>query len=73
MVRAKFKCNEIVVREDQTGVEIHLEPVISGSEENERFFEFTPWGKITMGTVNKAASEQFVVGNSYFVDFTPAE
>jgi len=55
------------------GAVIDLEPVISGSKENEKFFHYTPWGKLKMGIVNLTATEQFEVGKEYYIDFTPAE
>lgn len=72
-VRAKFKCTEVILIEGQTGVEIHLEPVCSGSEENERFFSYTPWGRIVMGTVNEEAAKEFEADKEYYVDFSRAE
>ena len=70
-VRAKFRC----VNVRGTAVDskhIILQPVIGGSEENEQFFHYTPGGLIELQCVNEAASQQFVVGEEYFVDFTPA-
>lgn len=66
MVRAKFRCNSV---EDQT---VNLSPVIGGSEENDQFFKYTPFGEIKIGTINEAALAQFEPGKEYFVDFTPA-
>ena len=71
MVRAKFRC--IDKQPNEYGSLIKLETVMSGSEENEKFFKFTPYGQLSMGTVNPAASDQFEVGKEYFVDFSPAE
>lgn len=70
-VRAKFKCTETAIRTD--GSKVTLEPVTGGSPENEKFFRYTPWGKIEIGTVNREAAELFVPGREYYVDFTPAE
>ena len=52
---------------------IELHPVSDGSEENKRFFEATPGGKIELGILNAEAAKQFDLGRSYYVDFTPAE
>lgn len=73
-VRAKFKVSSVTPNND--GSEIKLEPVTSGSAENEQFYSFTPWGSIVLGTVNPAAASQFEVGAEYYIDFsraTPAE
>ncbi len=40
--------------------------------ENTKFWEATPSGEFRFGTVNKAAWEQFQLGEEYYVDFTPA-
>lgn len=75
-VRAKFVCKEISnsspVSEDN-GKTVKLEAVINGSEENKEFFRWTPSGQISFGCVNVQASQQFVVGKEYYVDFTPAD
>ena len=68
-VRAKFRC----VENDGQKQIIRLEPVTSGSKENEQFFKYTPGGSIVFaGLANPAAAEQFVVGEEYYVDFTKA-
>jgi hypothetical protein len=66
MVRAKFVCNW----KDKGNV--YLSPVYSGSEENKQFFQATPGGMINLNVVNEAAAEQFVQGQEYYIDFTPA-
>jgi hypothetical protein len=49
-----------------------LEPVTSGSPENESFYKYTPGGKISLSTINADAAKQFVPGQYYYVDFTAA-
>lgn len=69
-VRAKFKveynqpnatgdCNDITLR------------AVFGDEnpENKEFFKWTPSGQITLGVVNKLASETLEVGKEFYVDF----
>ena len=73
MVRAKFKCEEIVDNSEQNGSKIVLYPVTYGSEENEQFFNLTPYGRIEIGTVNLNAVKEFEVGKEYYVDFTKVE
>lgn len=70
-VRAKFVCRSVLT--DTAGATITLAPVSDGSEENKRFFKYTPCGEIKMGTINPEAAAQFVPGKSYYVDFTVAE
>jgi len=67
MVRAKFQVTAV----NETEVTLH--PVTCGSEENDKFFEFTPYGAITMGVINPEAIKQFEIGKEFYVDFTPAE
>jgi len=44
----------------------------TSTPENERFTKATPSGQITMSIDNPAALEQFEIGKSYYLDFTPA-
>lgn len=66
-VRAKFKCTE------NNGENVELEAVTSGSEENDSFFKWTPYGKLSMGTVNENAIKQFEVGKEYYIDISLAD
>ena len=70
MVRAKFQ-----VWTKDTGEEgnVHLHPVMTGSEENKVFWNATPSGDITMYITNPAAFRAFEVGKEYYVDFTRVE
>lgn len=74
MVRAKFKVQSIekTGEGDSSGATITLWPVVSGSEENEQFFKYTPAGSIVLSTINPGAAEQFEVGGEYYVDFLQA-
>lgn len=67
---AKFKLISRV--ENQAGFTLTFEPVTSGSEENDRFFKYTPWGKLEIGTINAAAANAFIVGGEYILPFIPA-
>ena len=75
MVRAKFKIIKVTPSDifGKNGGEVILSPVTCGSEENERFFNMTPYGQIIMGTINKNILNQFEVGEEMYVDFTPAK
>lgn len=64
--RCKFFCKEIVLNQD--GQKITLEPVMSGSKENDEFFKYTPFGKLEIGTVNK--NIKFEPGKNYFIDIS---
>lgn len=71
MVRAKFKVDEISFFASGTG-KLVLQPVTGGSEENEKFFKYTPGGKIELHVVAPATLKMFEVGQEYYVDFTIA-
>lgn len=70
-VRAKFKCVEKT--QSEMGNKIKLQPVTSGSKENDEFFKWTPYGSIEIGTINENAALQFEVGKQYYVDFSETE
>jgi hypothetical protein len=70
-IRAKFRVDERAERVN--GGKVILSPVIDGSEENKKFFLYTPYGKIEMGTVNEDAIKEFTPGREFYIDFTPAE
>lgn len=73
-VIAKFTCKSITRRqhwdrkkgETQT---ISLEPVTSGSPENEAFYEATPSGSIILETLNAEAGNYFQLGRNYYIRF----
>jgi hypothetical protein len=68
--RAKFKCDEVA--QTVNGGKIKLSPVVSGSDENKRFFNYTPYGQIEIGTINQEVIQQFIPGKEYYIDFTLA-
>lgn len=70
-VRAKFKCTALNPKDG--GGNVTLEPVIGGSDENDSFFKYTPYGRLEMGTINQAAFDAFEVGHSYYIDISPAD
>lgn len=66
-VRAKFTCTA------NNNGQIAMQPVYTGSAENEAFYAATPGGSISLGIVNEAAAAKFEVGKEYYVDFTAAD
>ncbi|MBR8084624.1 MULTISPECIES: hypothetical protein [Burkholderia cepacia complex] len=77
-VRAKFKVTLLSQREHwdkQKGPihDIQLQPVTSGSSDNERFYAATPAGQISLSTVNDDAARQFRLGAEVYVDFSPVD
>ena len=67
-VTAMFVC-EGKTHDTQTPEQgnILLRAVTGGSEEAKRFFAFTPYGELRMGTLNSAAFEQFEPGKTYLL------
>lgn len=74
-VRAKFTCvdKKKVSTDENSGFSILMQPVTCGSKENEEFFNYTPYGRVEIGTINPVAAEQFEIGKEYYVDFTKVE
>ena len=75
-VRAKMRCESLEISNNASGEPnggtVRLTPVVSGSEENRQFFQYTPGGVLQFQTINKAAFDQFKLGSEYYVDVTPA-
>ena len=78
MVRAKFVVESYETRKSNTrdpeSEELRtltLTAVSDGSEENKKFFRWTPFGKIELGTLNPEAWKQFPLGAEIYVDFSP--
>jgi len=78
MVRAKFKVESYETRlEGKQGSEelrsVRLVAVTGDSEENKKFFRWTPNGRIDIGILNPEAWKQLPLGAEVFVDFTVVE
>lgn len=82
ITRCKFVCQSIrksftrVYNEEMKKAEpkmlftAELTPVMDGSEENKRFFQYTPSGKFEVGQYKE---DVFEPGKEYFIDITLAE
>jgi len=72
-VRAKFRVHNVKPNNDGSGI-VELHPVYSSDPESEnaKFYQATPWGSITMGTVNKVVLDEMQPGKVFYVDFTEA-
>jgi len=68
---AKFKCNSVTKYEDYA--EVSLSPVTSGSQENKKFFKYTPAGNIKMSICSFETAKSFEPGKFYYVNFTQAD
>lgn len=75
MVRAKFLVTE--KKENHATPEsvftITMNPVTSGSPENDQFYKYTPGGQLVLSVLNADAAAALEVGKQYYVDFTPAK
>ena len=75
-VRAKFTCNAKIPA--YGGTTVFFNAVYSNkdgtrAEENKAFSDATPSGQISISIAyGKPAVDAFVIGQSYYVDFTPA-
>lgn len=69
-VRAKFFVQS-VTHTAGNGGSVELSAVCRG-EDNKTWSKYTPSGRILMNVLNDAALEQFVPGEEFYVDFTPA-
>lgn len=74
-VRAKFRVHNTQPVDTSGGHRIDMHPVYDSNPESEngKFFSFTPWGAISIGTVNPAVAAQLKPGTEVYVDFTPVE
>lgn len=61
------------VTKTMNGCEVILRPVTSGSQENQTFFKYTPYGEIKLGTINEAIVDKMTVGKEYYADFVEAQ
>lgn len=80
--RAKVTCSEVAKRKSsywdsaaQRSVDgftytAKFYPVTGDTPENKSFFASTPSGSIELSTIRE---DHFVPGQTYYIDFTPAE
>ncbi len=75
VVRAKFKVVSIKhVDWSPTARVIEMMAVSADEvEENQRFHQYTPSGRLEITVDNPPAAEQLKLGNSYYLDFTPVD
>jgi hypothetical protein len=70
-VKAKFDCVSAVKGEETT--DVNFLATVSG-EENKEWAKWTPSGSLFISINNDAvASNAFIPGKSYFLEFSPAE
>ena len=75
MIRCKYVCQKVAKSRhwDRSGkrflYEAEFSAVTDGSEENKKFFEYTPTGSLTVGTYKE---DHFEPGKSYYIDIPEA-
>jgi len=67
MTRCKFKVDSKLITEN--GVRVNMTPVTCGSEENDKFFSFTPSGLFEVFVTNDSA-DKFNPGQEVYIDIT---
>lgn len=68
-VRAKFKCT--AKQEQEYYLDVSLEPVTPGTDENDHFAEATPSGGLSLGGIKREVFDAFEIGREYDILITP--
>lgn len=71
-VRCKFSCNTVKKTTDREHGFLYtyeFSAVYSGSEENKKFFAYTPSGSLNVGAFK---DDLFEPGKEYYIDIIPA-
>lgn len=75
-VRAKFKVLSVkktVLHDGSHGAtEVEMQPVYTGSPENQEWSEYTPNGSVKLTITKGDARNAFRPGEEFYVDFTKA-
>lgn len=71
MVKAKFKVESVTTFANGASIKMH--PVQSGSEENKKFYQYTPGGTLDLMVINAETAKQFIPGKEYYIDISLAE
>ena len=55
---------------------IKMSPVYANNDpehENSKFWDASPSGGLTLGTINEEAADKFETGREYYIDISPAD
>lgn len=69
-IRCKFECKSVEKYKEYQGKILYnakFYPVTSGSEENKKFFEYTPSGNLEVSSIS---CEKFEPGKEYYLDIS---
>lgn len=69
VTRCKFKCDRVTEHAGGNR-DVHMTPVMSGSEENKSFWAASPGGEFRLNWVNP--NVRFVPGKEYYIDISLA-
>lgn len=69
-VRCKMECRSVT--KNTLGYLVDFYPVSDGSDENKKFYKYTPSGCLKLETINESAGKHFEPGKSYYIDITEA-
>lgn len=72
-MRAKFRCTEVVLTENNQRRAKMSAVSDHATEENERYHKYTPSGQLEITVDNPALTDFLVPGKSYYLDFTATE
>ncbi|MET3699354.1 hypothetical protein SAMN05877753_1027 [Bacillus oleivorans] len=76
-VKAKFVCTNVNKqkwgKQDEGSTTVVLKAVTSDSEENKKFWQYTPSGHLEMTIKNEAAEKYFELGEEYYLTFEKAD
>ena len=70
--RCKFIVGS-VTHFDEEHRQIKMYPVAGGSEENRKFWEYTPSGLLDLSISNPNALKGITPGQEFYIDLTPVE
>jgi hypothetical protein len=78
MMRAKVRCNSVMVRDASDTVEFTAvcktgSYGVDGADEDNTYAKFTPSATFTITVTNPALMGRFRPGQKYYVDFTRAD
>lgn len=71
-IRCKFEVETIIDGQDSSYKSAVLTPVMEGSEENKKFWEFTPAGRLELSVTN-GSLDSLALGQEYYIDISLAE
>jgi len=55
---------------------VEMSPVYGNGDpnhENTKFWQASPSGSLSLGTINETAAKSFTLGKQYYIDFTEAD